>query len=464
MGVFLNRTVVDDLSQWFNRKHNRKPLMIRGARQIGKTTSVRLFAEKEGLTLIECNLEKKWDFTGLLSLNDPKKIIEAIEFQLNIDIDPKTSLLFFDEVQAHPSLIATLRYFYEELPNYAVIVTGSLLEFTLLEPNFSLPVGRIELYHMNPFSFEEFLAALEKRKALDFIWKYQLTDEIPFIIHENLNQLVRLYCLVGGMPEAITTYKIEANLRDVERVKSGIMDTFILDFNKYAPRANTQLLRTVFESIPNALGKKIIYSNLVPNCKSNDISIAIQQLQLAKLLKKVYNTSANGIPLAAEKNERYFKVIHLDIGLLVTQLSLKPNDLEKVLDLNLINRGDLAEQFIGQQLSFASPSYQEPDLFYWARDRKGATAEVDYVTTSQNHQVLPIEVKSGKTGSMRSLQTMVQEKDIAFAIRFNSDQPSLLSEKRQTPKGEAEYQLLSLPHYLVQQKDRLCASLAKVIQ
>jgi predicted AAA+ superfamily ATPase len=261
------------------------------------------------------------------------------------------------------------------------------------------------------------------------------------------------------MPEAITTYKVGSNLRDVERVKSGIIETFILDFNKYTPRANTQLLRSVFESIPNALGKKVIYSNLVSNCKSNEISLAIKQLQLAKLLMKVYNCSANGVPLAAEKNERYFKVIHLDIGLLLTQLNLKPNDLEKTLDLNLVNRGDLAEQFIGQQLRFDSPSYQEPDLYYWARERRGASAKIDYVSASPNHQVLPIEVKSGKTGSMRSLQTMIQEKSIPLALRFNSDPPSLLNEKRRTPKGDIQYELLSLPHYLVQQKDRLCQSL-----
>jgi predicted AAA+ superfamily ATPase len=459
MGNSLNRTVFDDLSKWYYREHNRKPLIIRGARQIGKTTSVRLFAQKEGLKLIECNLEKKWDFTESLSSNNPKKIIEAIEFQLDVDIDPKRSLLFFDEAQAHPSIIANLRYFYEEMPEYAIIVTGSLLEFTLAEPNFSMPVGRIELCHMNPFSFEEFLAALDKTKALSFIENYQLFDEIPVSIHESLCQLVRLYCLVGGMPEVIATYKTELNLRDVERVKSGIIETFILDFNKYTPRANTQLLRAVFESLPNALGKKVIYSNLVQNGKSNDISIAVKQLQLAKLLMKVYNCSANGIPLAAERNERYFKMIHLDIGLLLTQLNLKPNDLEKVLDLNLVNRGDITEQFIGQQLRFASPSYQEPDLYYWARDRKGASAEVDYVSVSPNHQVLPIEVKSGKTGTMRSLQTMIQEKSIPLALRFNSDQPTLFNEERQTPKGEIQYHLLSLPHYLIQQKDRLCKSL-----
>nr|WP_246434080.1 AAA family ATPase [Spirochaeta isovalerica] len=430
-------------------------MLIRGARQIGKTTAVRIFAEQSGLELIELNMEKAWSFTSLVASNNPRKLIEAIEFELNRDISPDNSLLFFDEIQAVPQLLGLLRYFYEEIPELAVIATGSLLEFTLAQPDFSLPVGRIELYYMGPFSFEEFISVLDHKRALEFLNKYSLDEAVPDVVHEQLNKLVRLYTIIGGMPEAIAAYRESGSLRDVERIKSSIIETFILDFNKYKGKTDTVLLRKVFESLPAQLGKKVIYSHIIPNVRANEVSSAIEQLSLAKVLTLVFHSSANGIPLAAEKNERYYKPLHLDIGLCLTQLGLNPVETENAEDLNFVNRGTLAEQFIGQQLYHQFPSYREPELFYWTRESRGASAEVDYLITDGHGGIIPIEVKSGRTGSLRSLQTITKEKGLSLAIRFNSDKPSVFNENRITPKGDVKYRLLSLPHYLVQQVDRL---------
>jgi uncharacterized protein len=447
----LNRTCFQFFADWLNRKPSRKPLLIRGARQIGKTTSVRLFAERQGLDLIECNMEKPWDFLPYIERKDPKKIIEALEFQLNRDLDPERSLIFFDEIQACPGLIAVLRYFYEEAPEYAVMATGSLLEFALAEPQFSLPVGRIELFHMQPFSFEEFLQALEQDKALDFIQNYELSQDIPLGVHHKLTDLVRQYCIIGGMPESICSYKSNLNLRDVERIKATIIETFGLDFHKYSPRANIKVLKNSFDYLPASIGKKMVYSHVDPHIKTAEVSNAIDQLALAKLITKVYHTSANGIPLGAEKNEKYYKILFLDVGLLMTQLFLKPIDLTSLTELNFVNAGDIAEQFIGQQLLFEATPYKTSELYYWARERKGASAEVDYLSVDFSHNIIPIEVKSGKTGSLRSLQTIMLEKKLPRAVRFNSDLPSQFKEARVTPKGSVSYTLVSLPHYLVQQ-------------
>lgn len=455
MGIQLHRECLHDFKLWFKRKGGRKPLLIRGARQTGKTTAIRMFTEECGLTLIELNMEKKWGFASLFQNNDPRKVIEAIELELNCDIDPETTLLFFDEVQASPALLALLRYFYEEIPEYAVVATGSLLEFVLASPEFSLPVGRIELYHMGPFSFEEFLSALDNKRALKYIRNCTIDDPVSSAVHDQLNMLTRLYMVVGGMPESITTYKESNSLREVERIKSGIIETFILDFNKYGSKANPVLLRKIFAALPAMLGRKVVYSNIDPHVRSKDLAPALDQLCLAKVVSKVFHSAANGLPLAAEVNDRFFKPLLLDVGLLLTQLHLNPVDVEHAEDINFVNRGSLAEQFIGQQLYHMAPSYRDPELYYWAREKKGASAEVDYICVDGHTRIVPVEVKSGKTGSLRSLQTIMQEKGFGVALRFNSAALSVVSEARVTPKGPAAYQLLSLPHYLVQQVNRL---------
>ncbi len=223
-------------------------------------------------------------------------------------------------------------------------------------------------------------------------------------------------------------------------MKSGIIETFTLDFNKYGSKVDPALLSKVFNALPAMLGRKVIYSNIDPHVRSKDLAPALDQLCLAKVVSKTFHSAANGIPLSAEKNDRYFKPLLLDVGLLLTQLHLNPIDVEQVDDLNLINNGSLAEQFIGQQLYYLAPAYRDPELYYWAREKRGASAEVDYLYVDEHTRIVPVEVKSGKTGSLRSLQTIIQEKGLSVALRFNSEKPSVLIEERYTPKGAITYQ------------------------
>ena len=450
----INRDSLSYLKEWSYRS-KRKPMLIRGARQVGKTTLVRMFAEQQNFQLVELNMEKPWRFIPTLNDLNPRRTIEAIEFELHIDIDPKRSIIFFDEVQSCPPVLSLLRYFYEEAPEYSIIATGSLLEFVLAEPKFSIPVGRIELFYLGPLTFQEFLSATGEDKAIAKLERYRLGDTIQEPVHEKLNHLVRIFNVVGGMPEAISCFARNRSFKEVERVKSEIVETFRLDFNKYHGKANPQLLTMVFDSMPRLMGKKLIYSHLTPNYRSNDLAKAVEQLCLARIITKVFHSHANGTPLAAEKNERFFKMMLLDVGLLLTQLNLIPTEIEQVGELNLVNNGTLAEQFIGQHLYQAQPYYRTPELFYWARERKSSSAEVDYVITDGFNNVVPVEIKAGSTGSLRSLQIMVLEKSLSRAVRFSSAQPTLFTERRKTAKGMVDFKLISLPHYLVQQLQRL---------
>jgi uncharacterized protein len=450
----LNREGLNTLKTWYHKKL-RKPLLIRGARQVGKTTLVKMFAELEDLKLIEINCEKPWSFTPLLEDLDTAKIIEAIEFELNISINPLKSLIFFDEVQNMPSVLKILRYFYEEAPEYKIITTGSLLEFVLDEPEFSVPVGRMELLYIGPFSFEEFLHATGEISALTLIQEYKPGEKISNSYHKKLSSILNTYISVGGMPEVVNAYVNGHSMIELERIKSSIIDTFKLDFHKYKKNSNPRLLSIIFDSLPIQIGKKIKYSNIDRTYKSNDISKSMHQLYLARIISKVYNTSCNGVPLSAERKENFFKSFLLDIGLIHTQLKLNPFETIKTAEINYINKGVLSEQLIAQQLVSQHQDFIEPQLYYWAREKKASSAEVDFVITDNKRRIIPIEVKSGSTGSMRSLQIMVTEKSLNLAIRINSDPPSIFYEKRKTPLGYAEYNLYSLPHYLSGQVIRI---------
>ena len=451
----LNRHGLDLLVEWFRRKDGRKPLLMRGARQVGKTTLVRMLAERLGVQLVEINLEKPWGFAKTLKALNPRKTIESIEFELNIDIDSARSIIFFDEVQAEPGVLPLLRYFHEETPEFRVIATGSLLDFVLAEPTFSIPVGRLELFHLDPLSFEEFLLALGEKKALERIKTHHIADELPVDVHEKMNRLLRSYMIVGGMPEAVDTFAKTKSIKEVERVKSGIVETFRMDLHKYIGKANPRLLAAAFDRMPQLMGRKLIYSHIDGNSRSSEIANAVRQLCLARIASKIFNCRANGVPLGAEKDDRFFKMLLLDVGLLLTQLKVIPIDVEEAEELNYVNNGALAEQFIGQQLYCLHPWYTEPELYYWAREQKASSAEVDYVMTDGNNNIVPIEVKAGSTGSLRSLQVMVAEKSLKLAVRFNSEPPTMLQEKRTSAKGDVDFVLLSLPHYMVGQIGRL---------
>jgi len=450
----IHRAELDILIGWLS-KTPRKPLVIRGARQVGKSTLVRQLASISQRFCLELNFERTPELSDFFVDKDPKKIIKNLELYAKRPLDPDTTLLFLDEVQAAPLVLATLRYFYEEYPEFPVIVAGSLLDFALEAPEFSMPVGRIQYFHLGPLSFEDFLMALGETALVEWIRTLSIHDAIPLPIHQRCLDFVKQFWLIGGMPEIVAQFSEHRDFQQIDNLKQNILQTYQDDFHKYGRAKQIPLLRKVFQTIPGLIGQTLKYAHIDRHSKSTQVREALEDLQLARVIRLVYHTSANGLPLRAQIDSKIFKVIFLDIGLQCAALGLNQLDIIKGPDWAWINRGSLAEQFIGQSLLKLSPSYHSPELFYWIREKAQSAAELDYIWQHKNH-IIPIEVKAGKTGRLKSLHYFIQEKSWPFAVRFNADMPSLLQETANFPEQKpTAYRLLSLPFYLAEQLERL---------
>lgn len=448
------RFALEDLNAW-RLSPQRKPLVVRGGRQVGKTYLIRLFAKKSFKNLLEINFERDPEVALLFASNDPQKIIQLLELQFNSSIKPSTTLLFFDEIQAVPQVLSSLRYFYEEMPDLHVIAAGSLLEFALEEPTFSMPVGRIEYMHLGPMQFEEFLLAAGKEKLADFLSHFSPKDEIPVPIHHQLLTLLNVFFVTGGMPEAVAVYLKSNSWQKCNSVKHSLLLTYQDDFSKYKRRVQHQRLLLVFKKLPVLAGQKFKYVKVDRGERAVDLATALNMLCHARVAYKVFHSSCSGIPLGATMNEKKFKVLFLDVGLMSTGAGLNLLDYEKAEDVMMVNGGAICEQFIGQHLLFSQQSYREPEVHYWVREKKGSSAEVDYVITVDT-AIVPIEVKAGKSGTLKSLHLFFREKRPALGVRFNSDRPSLLTSETALSDGQnLRYRLLSLPLYMVGQVRRL---------
>lgn len=445
----MNRTRLTFLTDWLESSP-RKPLVIRGARQVGKTWLVRTAAQLKQKHLIEINLEKRPELLSLFQSNDPHQILLQLSAFFNHSIDPKNSLLFLDEIQAAPELIAKLRWFSEDLPELPVVAAGSLLEFVLSQHTFSMPVGRINYMYLEPLSFEEFLLAHDKLPLLDYLRNYELNTPLPEALHHQYLTYFKEYLIVGGMPAAVASWIKARSLNLVNQVHHDLLATYRDDFAKYSGRMATHKLDTLMFSIPKYLGQKFIYSKIDPLIQTTAIKQALDLLFKAKICHKVIGSAANGVPLGAEVQEKYLKIIFLDVGLSSATLGLSLNQLSSTDELILINQGGLAEQVVGQGLRAIESPYIEPSLYYWHREEKGSSAEIDYVL-QQGSRVIPLEVKAGSTGSLKSLHLFMALKKLPLAVRINSDFPTQTLIKTQ----DTEYTLISLPFYLLGQLHRL---------
>lgn len=450
----MRRHAAEYLEQWMAASV-RKPLLMRGARQVGKTWLVRNLAEHTKKQLIEINFEKNPELYNAFSTNEPSIILRNIELIMHRKINIDQSILFLDEVQVFPELIAKLRWFYESLPTLPVIAAGSLLDFALAEHTFSMPVGRISYLHINPFSFEEFLIAKNCEDLVSFFETFQLKDSIPSVIHDRMMNLFREYLVVGGMPAAVNAWITTHSLHDVATAHSELVLSYRDDFAKYAGKVPTRHLEETMAAIPKLLGQKFIYSHVNSDVKATIMKNALNLLCKARVCYKVSATAANGLPLLAEVDDKRFKVEFIDVGLVSTLLGLRLDQIESVRDINLINQGAVSEQVVAQLLRTTSPGYTEAHNFYWCREEKSSNAEVDYII--QHHSnIIPVEVKSGKTGSLKSLQIFMQLKKRQLAVRINSDVPSFASVNVKSYDGKpVSYELLSIPFYLIEQLPRL---------
>lgn len=448
--IRFSSTVLDD---WF-KSANRKPMVVRGARQTGKTWLVRDFAKRHRLNLIELNLEKFPNRADLFSDNNPKEILKNIEADLAVTIVPESACLFLDEIQAAPELFAKLRWFKEEMPELPIIAAGSLLEFALHKFQYSMPVGRITYFYLEPLSFFEFVLASENEALFQKLTGFGLKTTIPQSLHEKCMDLYCLYCLIGGMPEAVQTWLDSRDLQACMKVQHDLLATYRDDFYKYGGEIDARLLQKILLSVAEQIGNKFVYSRVDPGIQIPVIKKALRLLSQAKVCSVVAHTSGNGLPLGAQSNEKFFKTLMVDIGLISAQLGLTSSKSLKTEEMVLANKGGLAEQFVGQQLRAAQAVAMDPQLFYWQRTG-GRVGEIDYILSHCN-AIVPLEVKSGASGSMKSLHQFMAEKKLSLAMRLNASPPTLEMLDLKTTLGQpVKYRLLSMPLYLAERAGAL---------
>jgi len=446
----MKRFFTDYLVDWKTRSH-RKPLIVRGARQVGKTFTIDGFGKINFEEVVKINFEATPELKQFFTTNNIKQTIQNLELFFGKKITASDTLLFLDEVQSCPEAIVSLRYFYEDMPDLHVIAAGSLLDHALNDLQYSMPVGRVEFAYMYPMCFYEFLFAIGESLLVEFLKTYTLAQKIPSPIHTKLIELVRAYFFIGGMPEAVKVYAETKSLISTECIHESIIRSLEFDFAKYGTRSQQITMTKLLKYIPKTIGQKFKYTNFDNSIRSDAIRKALDLLSMSRIINLVYNTKAIGLPLEHGVVEKVFKPLFLDIGLSNHVLKLRLTDLD---NLNLYNEGSLAEQFIGQELLCMPPYFSENNIYYWMREQRNSAAEIDYLVQSEN-RVVPIEVKAGKTGTLKSLQIYVSEKNLNKAIRFNADFPSTVqvdaSIKINNGLTKIDFELVSLPLYLAQE-------------
>jgi len=416
--MYLVRKIDADLLHWKDEKKH-KPLLIRGARQVGKTRSVRELS-KYFSNFIEINFEESPRMKVLFEDDlDPSRICENIAAIFNQPITASETLLFFDEIQLCPKAIMSLRFFYEKMPNLHIIAAGSLLEFALSElPTFG--VGRIRSIFMYPLSYFEFLNAIEEKLLLKKIISSSPEYPLNPLLHKKALDLVRKFMILGGLPEVIANYSEDQNLQKSNLILNDVIISLQSDFAKYNKKVPTSRIHEVFMSAVLQSGKKFVYTKAGENLKIHDVKEAIELLNKAALIIKVTHSSCNGIPLGAEVNHQRQKLLIFDTGIFQKLVGLNLADYLLSDDFKTINRGNMAEQFVGLELLKSGSSYQNNALYYWSRESKSSNSEVDYVI-SHDEKIIPVEVKAGTKGSMQSLFIFLNEKKLEKGVRISSE-------------------------------------------
>lgn len=394
----MKRLIEQELVQW-KESSRRKPLVLRGARQVGKTWLVEQVLAKDFEALVKIDLEKRRDLHTVFGDNlEPKRILNLLELATGKIIPGKT-LLFLDEIQACPRAIMALRYFYEEIPDLHVVVAGSLLEFAFAE--ISVPVGRLHYLHVHPMTFYEYLLALGKEPMAEQTRKSpSATSQAA---HEQIIDELKNYFFTGGMPECVKTWRDTTSLRTVAEVQTEILDSYRDDFAKYTPKTDPRCLDAVLLSVAKSVGEQLKYTRLDETHTGPTNRKSFDLLTKARIIHKISACNPSGLPLGATANPQKFKAAFLDIGLM-QRLCQVPIDTEiRQTDLLAIYRGKLAEQFVAQEMLATGSG----ELFYWSRERRASNAEVDYLLV-RNGRIYPVEVKSGAAGALRSLHLMLQ--------------------------------------------------------
>ena len=418
--------------------------MLRGARQTGKSSSVRHLGRSFELFL-ELNLERFEDLALVRASRSPEDLLKALAARHNLAAFPERTLLFLDEVQESAEAIHWLRFFREDHPQLSVIAAGSLLEVRLQERGFSFPVGRVTFRTLRPLSFQEFLQALGKDVLARNLREGAVTEGgIAPPIHLQALDLLRDYLVTGGMPEAVARWVESGNPAAVRQVQADLIQAFAEDIQKYRSGVDVSDLEAAFENLPHHYGLRFRYENFAPGFKSQRMKDALSKLEAALLITRVWPSHSLDLPLAVRPRSAP-KLLPLDIGLAVYSMgtgfqALATEPLERLLD------GRLAEIFVGQQLLADQTAMTEP-LFFWVSESANANAETDFLLPGPGYPV-PVEVKSGASGSLKSLHQFLARARRGLGIRLHAGKSADEQLEVRMPEGPLKYRLLSLPLYL----------------
>ncbi len=421
----MNRFVDAQFDEWASSQA-RKPLIVRGARQVGKTWSIRALGARRFADTLIIDLERHAEWHRIFDGNmDPRRIVGDLEIVTGKRVVPGQTLLFFDEIQACPRAITALRYFFEEMPELHVIAAGSLLEFAL--GDYSVPVGRVQYLEMYPMTFVETLWAAGNQGALRAVTAIPAVDP-GTAVHAVLMDEVRRYCFVGGMPEAVAAWHNGQRIADVFEIQAALCAALRDDFGKYRSRANHRVIDQVLVAAAESVGSQVKYSRLGPDFSGQQIKAAVELLIRARILRRVVSTDPSGLPLGARARQSRFKLLLVDIGLWQHLRGVTPAEFMRR-DLLAIHRGAMAEQFVGQELAAS----QGGQVYYWSREARGSSAEVDYLAV-RDGKFYAVEVKSGPAGKLRSLHMLLNGEypDVAGGLVFQDGPPADLPAQRLT--------------------------------
>jgi len=411
---YFPRAVDKELLAW-SKTHDRKTLLLRGARQVGKSSAVKHLATSFKY-FVEVNFDDRKDAHTFFEQSlSPQEICEQLSVLYRTPIIPNETLLFFDEIQRCLPALSKLRYFYEQYPELHLIAAGSLLEFALEEiPSFG--VGRVRSLFMFPFSFEEFLRSMGDDLLIDAYRKATPQKPLQTPIHDLLINRLKIFLIVGGMPEAVAQYVKTQDLLHSQNVLNDIIISLKNDFAKYKKRVPALRINEVFESVARQAEGKFVYEHAAVQASNAQVKQALDLLVMAGLIYSVTHTAANGIPLGAEINLKFQRFIMLDTGLFQRVLNL---DIAQILisdNFQAINKGAIAEIFVGLELIKGSSCYNPISLYCWQREKRQGSAQVDYLI-QRGEQIIPIEVKAGTQGAMQSLRRFMTEKNIEKGVR-----------------------------------------------
>jgi len=410
----MKRFVDHFLLEWKNRP-GRKPMLLRGARQVGKTHAVRVLGATFS-NFIEINLETDAQARKIIEKDfDLERIVLQLSELLQKPIQPGSTLLFLDEIQQAPQAIIALRYFYEKMPNLHVIAASSLLEFVIEQVG--VPVGRVSYLYMYPLSFLEFLAALGHAQWVEAILTYTPENSMSPQLHEKLISALGHYIAIGGMPDAVNEWIATKTSRSVKIVHSSLIDGYQDDFGKYAKTHQVKHLNIIFLKAMEQLSRKFVFSR-VGEYQKRELAPALALLEKAGLLYPVTKSDGQGLPIGAHADLDDFKLIFLDVGLsqILLNLDIAPWFVDPL--QAFVNKGEIVEAFVGQELLAYSDPIAKQKLFYWHRDSRSSTAELDYLIQIKEN-VVPIEVKSGSSKRIKSMYVFLDShKNSSYGLRF----------------------------------------------